>query len=67
MKDSNTRKMNTNLIYRMKLKVEDQVEGFESPSYEFESLISAQFKFYKKDSNSRVTNSNPHSVDALNA
>ena len=51
MKDSNPRKMDSNLIYNKKLKAEDQAEGFESSSYGFESLLGAQFKFCKGDSN----------------
>ena len=47
--------------------VEDRAEGFKSSSYGFESLFGAQFTFCKRDSNSRVTNSNPPSADALNA
>ena len=39
MKDLNPCKMDSNPIYRMKLKVEYQVEGFESSNYGFESFI----------------------------
>ena len=41
MKDSNPHKMDSNPIYRMKLKAEDQVEGLESSSYGLESPFGA--------------------------
>ena len=41
MKDSNPHKMDLNPIYKMKLKVEDQDEGFESLSYGFKFLFGA--------------------------
>ena len=37
MKDPNPRKKNSNPIYKMKLLVEDQAQGFKSLSFEFES------------------------------
>ena len=48
MKDSNSRKMDSNPIYRMKLKVEDQAEGFKSLSYGLESLLALNSNFAKE-------------------
>ena len=59
--------MDSNPIYKMKLKAEDRAEIFESSNYGFESPFGAQFKFCKGDSNPKVTDSNPPYVDALNA
>ena len=51
MKDSNPRKKDSNPIYRIKLKVEDQVKRFESLIYRFKSPFRAQFNLYKEDLN----------------
>ena len=51
VRDSNPLKKDLNLISRMKLKVEDQTEGFESSSYGFKSLVGDEFKYCTRDSN----------------
>ena len=48
MKDSNPHKMDLNSIYKMKLKAEDQVEGFESSNYGFKSPLTHNSNFAKE-------------------
>ena len=57
--DLNLQVMDSNLLFKMKLKVEGQTKGFKSLSYGFESLLGLKFKFYKGDSNLLHNNLNP--------
>ena len=59
--------MDSNLLFKMMLKVEGQTKGFKSSSYGFESLLGAKFKFYKGDSNPYTTIQIPLSLEVLNA
>ena len=59
--------MDSNLLFKMKLKVEGQTKRFESLSYGFESFLGTKFEFYKGNSNPLHSDSNPLFVEALNA
>ena len=65
MKDRNPRKKDSNLIYKMKLMIEDQVKGFEFSSYGFKSSFGVKFIFFKEDLNLRIMD--PPFADAFNA